>query len=616
MTADLAIANATETPNSNKLSLELRFQEQLSENSNVQKTRQPSWWKDVVVYQVWPASFKDSNGDGLGDLRGVISKLDYLKELGVDVVWLSPIYDSPQEDMGYDVSDYNNIYPPYGTMDDMEELIAGLHIRGMKIIMDLVINHTSSEHWWFKESYKSRQGKYADFYMWKDAKVGQDGRREPPSNWGSVFGGSAWEWVEERQQYYLHIFSKGQPDLNWESAEARKEIHESAMRFWFKKGVDGFRVDTCDIYSKDPELRDTEPTPRTAPFGDPQTAMESGPRIHEYWRAIRKQVLDDFGDPLMVGEMSLTSFEDTLKYIGREPRELSMIFDFTYATLGTLHDQPLHHPHPFKLSEAKAAMKRTQDYVAHPAAWSSVFKENHDFPRSVSRFGTQNPKYWKPAAKLLAMMTATLSGTLFLYQGEEIGMTNIPDAWSVEDLKDISSINYWNRMKEQYHDDKEMMANVWKAIVNYSRDNGRTPVQWSSEKNAGFTTGKPWMRVNDNYKSINVEDQQQDKDSVLAFWQQLLQQRKLHKDIFVYGSYEVRNFDNEQTWTFMKQGDNGRTAWIVLNFSEEDAAIDLPIKHGKLILSNMPSNGDSLIDRLKPFEGRIYMGSQTYIREK
>ncbi|ETN38739.1 uncharacterized protein HMPREF1541_06777 [Cyphellophora europaea CBS 101466] len=575
--------------------MEMRFR-----NGDIQSARPPSWWKDVVVYQIWPASFKDSNGDGLGDLRGIISKLDYLKDLGVDVIWLSPMYDSPQDDMGYDISDYNKIYPPYGTMDDMDELIAGVHNRGMRIVLDLVVNHTSSEHWWFQESKKSRKGKYADFYMWRDAKIGKDGTREPPNNWGSVFGGSAWEWGEEREQYYLHIFATRQPDLNWESAEVRKEIHESALRFWFKKGVDGFRVDTCNIYSKDPELKDGEVTPRSAPFGDPQEGMVNGPMIHPIWQEIRQKVLNDFGDPLMVGELSLCTFEETMKYIGREPRELSMVFDFTYTMLGGIHEKPPHEVGSYPLPEAKKAMKKPQEYVVQPLAWASVFKENHDLPRSISRHGTNNPKFWEMAAKLLAMMTSTLSGTLFLYQGEEIGMTNIPETWSIDDCKDLSSINYWNKMEKEYPNDKEMMQKVWKGIVECSRDNARTPVQWSGEENAGFTTGKPWMRVNENYQTgLNVADQQKSQDSVWSFWKELLRLRKQHKEIFMEGSYHVHDLENKQTWTFEKRGKEGRKAWIVLNFSENESPVET---RGKLALSNASNPGD----RLQPFEGRIY----------
>lgn len=323
------------------LHMDLRHQGVIT-NDAVHSSK-PSWWKSAIVYQIWPASFNDSNGDGLGDIPGIISKLDYLKFLGVDTIWLSPMYDSPQEDMGYDISDYNAIYPPYGTMKDMDNLIKGLHDRDMKIILDLVVNHTSEEHHWFKESRKSKHGKYADWYIWRDAKVDKHGERQPPNNWGSVFTGSAWKWAEERQQYYLHLFAEGQPDLNWENPELRKAVHEHALRFWFEKGVDGFRIDTCNIYSKDQEAlkHDGPIRPGRAPYGDFEDGVVNGPHMHEIWQEIREKVLNDYGDPLMVGELATSPFDEVLKYVGRKPRELSMVFDFAYAELGKFEFLPL-----------------------------------------------------------------------------------------------------------------------------------------------------------------------------------------------------------------------------------------------------------------------------------
>ena len=339
MTSNTTLNNKT------NLHMELRHQGIDKPSSRlpdpILSSHKPNWWKTTTVYQIWPASFKDSNGDGLGDISGIISKLDYLHSLGAQTIWLSPMYDGPQQDMGYDISDYTAIYPPYGTMADMDALIKGLHDRGMKIILDLVVNHTSDQHHWFKESCKSRHNKHADWYIWRHGKKGRDPKtneeiRLPPNNWGSVFGGSAWKWMESRQQFYLHMFADGQPDLNWENDATRHAVHEQAIRFWLVKGVDGFRVDTCNIYSKvqsDLE-KDAPVNGGMAPYGDPSASIINGPRMHEFWQEIREKVLNDFGDPLMVGELALSSVEETLKYVGRKPRELSMVFDFAYSELG------------------------------------------------------------------------------------------------------------------------------------------------------------------------------------------------------------------------------------------------------------------------------------------
>jgi oligo-1,6-glucosidase len=568
----------------------------------------PNWWKTGTCYQIWPASFKDSNGDGLGDIPGILSKLDYVHDLGIDIIWLSPMYASPQIDMGYDISDYNAVYPRYGTMEDMDLLIKGVHDRGMKIILDLVINHTSDQHHWFQDSKKTKTGKYADWYIWKDPKILEDGTKAPPNNWGAFFGGSAWEYVESRDQYYLHLFARQMPDLNWENEETRMGIHESALRFWFRKGVNGFRIDTCALYSKVQTYPDGPIGGRSKPYGDPSEFVSGGPRIHEFYREMRKEVLDDFGDPMMVGELGALPIEQILKYISSDRHEISMVFDFSLVTLGGAMKMPWHEIGSWTLPELKMALKKTQDLVANTKAWSTVFAENHDIPRSISRWGTTDPRMRDRAAKMLAILFGTLSGTLFLYQGQEIGMTNIdPDTWDISDCQDVATLNYWDEMKRQYPGDKEMLHKVWLAICKYSRDNARTPVQWSGEAHAGFTTGKPWMRVNDNYEEINVAKQMDDDQSIRSFWKRILKLRKVHADLFVQGRYHVHYQEAPHTITFEKKAASGKVALVMLNFTPEYQRVEIPplLEKRKLeaVIANVPIPGH----HLSPWEGRVYI---------
>ncbi|RMZ75740.1 hypothetical protein DV737_g5157, partial [Chaetothyriales sp. CBS 132003] len=570
-----------------------------------------NWWKSATCYQIYPCSFSDSNGDGIGDLPGIISKLDYLADLGIDCIWISPMYASPQEDMGYDISDYEAIYPPYGTMSDMEAVIKGAHDRGIRVLLDLVVNHTSDQHKWFQQSKKGKagDGAYGDFYIWKDPKFDANGRRQEPNNWGSVFGGSAWEWVEERGQYYLHIFAKGQPDLNWEQDHVRAAIRESAMHFWFKKGIDGFRVDTCGIYSKDPSYKDGAIEQRFYPYGDPNKGIVNGPRIHEFWREIRREVLDKYvdGDPFMVGELPLSDYDTVMKYVGADRRELSCGFDFAYVALGGVWELPPHEMGGYKLPEAKKAIQKIQDLIMTRKAWGTTFKENHDLPRSVTRHGTKNMAYWERAAKVLCMLTTTLSGTLWVYQGEEIGMTNIPESWSIDDLKDLNSINYYRDMQKRFPGDQEMLQKAWKGIVETARDNARTPMQWSNEKQAGFTTGEPWMRVNDNYTSINVADQRTSGESVLAFWKSMIQIRKKYAGILIHGNYKVHDFENDHSWTFEKRSESGQLAIAMLNFSEVECDPHWPDGSNKDAFNLIISNVSNSATRLQPWECRLYI---------
>ncbi|KAF8853486.1 glycoside hydrolase [Acephala macrosclerotiorum] len=587
----------------------------VEEDSKLHSNETPNWWKLGTVYQIWPASFKDSNGDGIGDIPGILEKLDYLQDLGVDIIWLSPMYASPQKDMGYDISDYNAVEPKFGTMKDMEKLIKALHDRGMKLLLDLVINHTSDQHAWFKESRKSRTNKHSDWYIWKDPKIDENGKKHPPNNWGSFFGGPAWTYAPERDQYYLHLFDTSQPDINWENAETRQAVHETALRFWFEKGVDGFRVDAATIYSKVQTFPDALVTPEMAPYGDGHKYCVNGPRIHEFYQEIRKSVLDNYGDPMMVGEFGILTIKEILKYIGKDRRELSMAFDFGFTTVGGTKLKPFHDDQVWTLPEMKTALNKTQDLVAGKDGWSTIFGENHDIPRSISRFGTvgrgeagkTDPKYRERASKLLAMMLGSLSGTLFIYQGQEIGMTNIPSDWSPKDLRDIVSLNYLKEIQDEYPNDEEMLQRAWQMIVNLGRDNARTPVQWSDDDHAGFTSGQPWMRVNDNYKDINVASQLRTNESILRFWMQILSFRKKHIDVFLQGQYHVHDFDNLHTFCFEKKAANGKSALVMLNFTSEDRSASVletfKDKKMKLAISNV-ANPEGY---LSPWEGRIYL---------
>jgi oligo-1,6-glucosidase len=579
----------------------------------VSPDKNPNWWKTCTVYQIWPASFKDGNGDGLGDLPGIISKLDYLKDLGIDCIWLSPMYASPQIDMGYDISDYNAIYPPYGSMDDMDALIVGLHQRGMKIVLDLVVNHTSDQHEWFKESRKSKQGECAEWYIWKDPKwIIENGKkqRRPPNNWGGRFGGSAWEFVPERGQYYLHLFAREQPDLNWENPETRRAIHESALCFWFRKGIDGFRVDTGNLYSKVQTFPDgvVDPKSRMTPYADPEPYVRNGPRIHEFYQEIRREVLDEFGDPMMVGELSGCTIEQILEYVSCDRRELSMVFDFDFVAVWGLW-RPWHEisGKGYTVPEMKAALRKTQDLVNNTKAWSSMFGENHDLPRSVDRLGSREENYWAKACKVLAMMLGTLSGTLFVYQGEEIGMTNIPMSWGIDDVKDLNSINYYNKIKEEHPGDREILKKAWEGIVKFGRDNARTPVQWDSTEYAGFSTQKPWMRVNDNYKKINVAAQLHDKHSVRSFWKRIIKLRKEHSDLFIQGAYHVHDLKDLNTFTFEKTATDGKKALVMLNFSDEEQAFRLPKGFERKNMRCLISNEEKTGTKLGAWEGRVYI---------
>lgn len=569
------------------------------------------WWKNAIIYQIYPASFKDSNNDGIGDIPGIISSLDYITSLGVDVVWLSPMYDSPQHDMGYDVANYESVYPPYGTVQDMQVLIDECHRRGLRIILDLVVNHTSDQHAWFKESRASKSSSKRDWYIWRPAKYDADGTRRPPNNWRSIFGGSAWEWDEETQEYYLHLFVKEQPDLNWENPETRRAIYDSAMEFWLQKGVDGFRVDTVNMYSKTPGLPDA---PVLDPKSDTQVAASlfcNGPRIHEYLREMNA-ILTKY-DAMTVGELPAThTLDGVLAYVSSAQNQLSMVFQFDVVDLGMGKDYKYLTNLPgWKLPDLKYAIKGTQDIIDGTDGWTTVFMENHDQGRSVSRFGSdKTPELRVRSAKMLSLMQCTLSGTQFVYQGQEIGMVNAPESWTIDEYKDIDSINFYNMIRDTTNSDPVRLGNAMKALQRLARDHARLPMQWSAEANGGFSptaAAKSWMRVHDNATEINVQKQEQDSESVLGFWKKAMRLRKEYADVFVFGTFELLDEANEKTFTYLKKSQD-RTVLILLNFTEETQRFEKPTALEGQNISLLFGNADGKTDdELMPFEGRAYL---------
>lgn len=575
--------------------------------SKTQLASHRTWWKDGVVYQIYPASFKDSNNDGIGDIRGIISKLDYIKELGIDIVWISPMYDSPQIDMGYDVSNYESVYPPYGTVEDMDVLIQECHSRGMRIILDLVINHSSDQHAWFKSSKSSKADPKRDWYIWRPAKYDKHGQRMPPNNWRSMFCGSAWEWDEDTEEYYLHLFAKEQPDLNWENPDARRAIFESSMEFWLRKGIDGFRIDCVNMYSKG-DLCDA---PIIEPEADTQDAgliFCNGPRMHEFLDEMG-QVLAKY-DTMTVGECPFTPDRDqVLSYVSASASRLNMVFQFDVVESGSSHARKFDVTPPEDwLLDFKAAVSRTQQLTRGTDAWTTAFLENHDWSRSISRFASDDSYHREASGKMLALMLVALSGTLFIYQGQEIGMVNAPSTWPIEEFKDLDAANYYEEIRKKTKDDPQALLEAKQRIQFIARDNARTPMQWNSKKNAGFTSGEPWMRVHENYPTINAERETQNPNSILNFWRKLLRLRKSHADLFIHGKFEPLDLSDRQTFSFQKTWEDEQ-ALVLLNFSKEEQPLRLPeaFKSAALLVG---TSGVDPAAALEPYEGRIYYKSQ------
>ena len=541
------------------------------------------WWKESVVYQIYPKSFKDSNGDGVGDIRGIIQKLDYLKELGVNVLWISPMLESPQDDNGYDISDYRRIYKEYGTMEDYEELLSEAHKRDIRILMDLVVNHTSDEHNWFIESRKSKDNPYRDYYIWKDPVNGKE-----PNNWGGVFGGSAWEYDSQTQMYYLHLFSKKQPDLNWENEKVRQEVYDM-MTFWCEKGIDGFRMDVISMISKDQTFPDGEMN--NSLYGDFGPYCVHGPRIHEFLQEMNREVLSKY-DIMTVGETSGVTIEEAQKYAGEAGKELNIVFQFEHVDNGS-GDYGKCTTEKYDFKEFKRIMIKWQEEL-QGKAWNSLFLGNHDQPRSVSRFGNDNPAYRETSAKMLATCLHMMQGTPYVYQGEELGMTNVYFD-KLEDYRDIESINFFTELTEAGLMTPEYMM---KCLMLRSRDNARTPMQWDDSAQAGFTDGESWIKVNPNYKEINAAQQLEDPNSIFHYYQKLIRLRK-EKDIIVYGEFEPIYRDDEQIFAYIRRQKQEKLL-TVCNFSDKNAGMEIPeeFKGAECLITNL--------DRTV-FEGRIVL---------
>ena len=552
-----------------------------------------AWWKEAVVYQIYPRSFMDSNGDGIGDLNGITEKLDYLKELGIDVIWLSPVYQSPNDDNGYDISDYQAIMTEFGTMEDYDRMLARAHELGIKIMMDLVVNHTSDEHAWFVESRKSVDNPYRDFYIWRKGK--EDGKE--PNNWGSCFSGSAWKYDEQTDMYFLHLFSKKQPDLNWDNPKVRDHVFDM-MNWWCEKGIDGFRMDVISLISKPEGLPDG--TPGENGYAD--SGCANGPHVHEYLQEMNRKVLSKY-DLITVGEAAGVILEEAKKYANADGSELNMVFQFEHVS-GSEHEKTHYGKwdgHKMPLPEWKANLSKWQTGLSHEA-WNSLYLSNHDQPRSVSRYGNDSDEYRERSAKLLATCLHMMQGTPYVYQGEELGMCNAYFD-KLEDYRDIESINAYHELTEQCGVSHEEMMGYLKRI---SRDNARTPMQWDDSKNAGFTTGTPWLKVNSNYPEVNAKAQVNDPDSVFSYYQKLIRLRH-ENEIIVYGDYELLEAESEETFIYKRTYENEHLM-VLCNFTDHEAAVT------DAVMEQIPDGAEKLITNyaddmgrtLRPYEAKVY----------
>ncbi|GIP52430.1 glycoside hydrolase family 13 protein [Paenibacillus vini] len=557
----------------------------------------PKWWKESVVYQIYPISFMDSNGDGIGDLQGIISKLDYLKDLGVDVIWVCPIYKSPNHDNGYDISDYCDIMKEFGTMADFDLMLKEIHIRGMKLMMDLVLNHTSHEHPWFLDSKRSKDDPKRDFYIWRKGKNGG-----PPNNWESYFSGSVWEYDPETDEYYLHLYSKYQPDLNWENPEVIEKLHDM-VEWWLKKGVDGFRFDAIAHIVKQQGLPDAE-NPHQSPTVRAYDMFSNLENVHTLLQNLYDKVLY-FYDIMTVGETSGLGPEQALDYVGDGRRELNMTFQFEHmfldaASAGSGKWDMV----PWSLIELKKIMSNWQ-IVLHNRGWNANYLCNHDQPRSVSRFGN-DVVCRVPSAKMLATFIHTLEGTPYIYQGEEIGMTNVAFD-SIDEYRDVETLNYYEEKRQQGVPEEDIM----RAIHNKSRDNARTPMQWDATENAGFTTGQPWLKVNSNYMEINVVRAMKDPDSIYHYYKKLIELRKKHK-VIVYGEYKLLLPLHEEIYAYTRTLENEQLL-VILNFFGQEPVFEMPDglepEGMELLISNFePKKGEDLTRlKLRPYEARVYL---------
>ena len=531
------------------------------------------WWKSAVIYQIYPRSFADSNGDGIGDLQGIISKLDYLENLGIDAIWLSPVCRSPQDDNGYDISDYRDIDPMFGTLADMEELIAEAGKRHIRIIMDLVLNHSSDEHPWFQEAKKSRENPYHDYYVWRDGREG-----ELPNDMRAAFGGPAWEWVPEVQQYYFHQFSVKQPDLNWENPKLRREIYDM-INWWIGKGVGGFRLDVIDQIAKEPD----------------QKITCNGPRLHEYLRELSRETFQK-ADLVTVGEAWGATLELAKLYSNPDNSELSMVFQFEHICLDQMAGKEKWDLAPLPFLKLKEVFERWQTQL-HGKGWNSLFWNNHDLPRIVSRWGNDD-EYRVESAKMLAILLHGMQGTPYIYQGEELGMTNV--RYKMEEYRDIETLNLYQERLEKGYKEEEIMASIYAK----SRDNARTPMQWDDGENAGFTAAAPWIRVNPNYKEINAAAQTASEDSVFGCYRKLIRLRKEYP-VFVDGEFRMLLKEDENIFAYTRT-DSGSQLLVVCNFY--DKTIDISLKEldnaGELLVCSYKDAGQTTV--LRPYEARMY----------
>ena len=549
------------------------------------------WWKESVVYQIYPRSFCDSNGDGIGDLNGITSKFDYLKELGIDVIWLSPVYKSPNDDNGYDISDYQAIMDEFGTMEDFDRMLAAAHERGIKIMMDLVVNHTSDEHKWFIESRKSTDNPYRDYYIWRPAK--EDGSL--PNNWGSCFSGPAWEYDKTTDMYFLHLFSKKQPDLNWDNPVVRQEVFDM-MNWWLDKGIDGFRMDVISLISKRPGLPDgTLGLNGYATFD----IAANGPHVHEYLQEMRQKALNN-ADTITVGECAGVTLEEAKKYARSDEKELNMVFQFEHMDVDGDEKAGKWTTKKMDLRDMKKILTRWQKGLKD-VAWNSLYWENHDQPRSVSRFGNDSDEYREISAKMLATCLHMMQGTPYVYQGEELGMTNCPFN-TLENFRDLESINAFHELTEQgKKTEEEMLA----AISYKGRDNARTPMQWDDSAYAGFSTAEPWIMVNPNYTKINAKDQVSREDSVFKYYQKLIKLRH-ESDLIVYGTYDLILDDDKDIYAYTRTLEDEKLV-VYCNFSANTREVEVPAEFtdGKILISNYTDAKADKKITLRPYEAVV-----------
>lgn len=556
------------------------------------------WYKDLTVYQIWCRSFKDGNGDGIGDLYGVLEELDYIKSLGVDAIWFSPIYPSPNADYGYDISDYRDIHPDFGDLDLFKKVLDEAHKRGMKVIMDLVVNHSSDEHYWFKEGLKSKDNPYHDYYFWRDGKGGDSkGGKNPPNNWLSIFEGGAWEYNKDLDQFYLHAFAKKQPDLNMDNPKVREEVKD-IMRFWLDMGVDGFREDVITFISKREGLPNGFPIPIACGIEH----YNKGPHIHEYVDEFRKDVIDKY-DCFVVAESPMTNAKDAINFTAGPNKAFDMMINFEHMNADCFMTDTIHLP--FSLKKLKKALSSWQTKLAKAGAWNALYIENHDHPRVISRYGSE--KYWKESGKMLATMAYMMSGTPFIYQGQELGMLN-NHLKHVSDFKDVVTFNNQKLFR------KLGLGWMYLWVANKtSRENSRTPVQWSDAEYAGFSTAEPWFGVNRNYKTINRDAEEKDPDSILNYYRELFKVRK-SDNIFTYGSYKEHCKNSRRIYCYERELE-GRRALVVCSFSKRKVTFKAPkgwkLDTGNIVLCNYNDRKEKTAEEkeivLRPYEAVVYL---------